>query len=45
LIMLIDKRFTREDYRELYPPFWRAPEPTRSIEEIREAVSLFWGSE
>jgi len=43
LIMLIDKRFSREDYRELYPPFWAAPKQTRSIEEIGEAVGLFWG--
>ncbi|MDA0333901.1 MAG: PD-(D/E)XK nuclease family protein [bacterium] len=43
LILLIDKRFSREDYRELYPPFWSAPKQTRSVEEIRETVGLFWG--
>lgn len=43
LILLIDKRFSREDYRELYPAFWSAPRFTRSTEEIDTAVQMFWG--
>ena len=43
LLLLIDKRFSREDYQELYLPSWGSPKPTRSVDEITEAVSLFWG--
>ena len=43
LLLLIDKRFSREDYRELYPPAWGGPHTTRSVAEIHEAVELFWG--
>lgn len=43
LLLLIDKRFSREDYVELYPPSWGSPKRTRSVEEINESVELFWG--
>ncbi len=43
LLLLIDKRFSREDYRELYLPSWGTPKRTGSIDEISLAVSLFWG--
>jgi DNA excision repair protein ERCC-2 len=42
LLLLIDKRFSREDYRELYPPAWGAVRFPRSGEEIRGEVSGFW---
>ena len=43
LLLLIDKRFSREDYVELHPPSWGTPRRTRSIDEIRDAVEIFWG--
>ena len=44
LLLLIDKRFSREDYVELYLPSWGAPKRTRNVEEIGEAVHVFWES-
>ncbi len=44
LLLLIDKRFSREDYRELYLPSWGTPKQTRNVEEIGEAVDAFWGT-
>ncbi len=42
LLLLIDRRFSRADYREQYPPSWGAPRATRSGEAIRGEVSAFW---
>ncbi|MEE2833176.1 MAG: helicase C-terminal domain-containing protein [Candidatus Latescibacterota bacterium] len=44
LLLLIDKRFSREDYVELYLPSWGTPKRTRNVEEIGEAVDVFWES-
>ncbi len=43
LLLLIDRRFGREEYRELFPPWWRSPVVTRTPEAIEEAAALFWG--
>ena len=44
LLLLIDKRFSREDYVELYLPSWGTPKRTRNVEESGEAVDVFWES-
>ena len=43
LLLLVDKRFSRADYRELYPPSWGSPRVTRSDGAIRGEVGAFWG--
>ena len=42
LLLLVDRRFSRADYRELYPPSWGEPRVTRSDGAIREEVGAFW---
>jgi DNA excision repair protein ERCC-2 len=44
LLLLIDKRFSREDYVDIFPPAWSAAKVTRSEAEIGDAVQLFWGA-
>ena len=44
LLLLIDRRFSREDYRELYPPAWGSPRMVRDADTIRHTVAEFWGS-
>lgn len=44
LLLLIDKRFGRTEYQDLFPPWWTSPVTTRTTEAIEEAAELFWGS-
>ena len=42
LLLLVDRRFSRADYRELYPRSWGSPRITRSHEAIGDEVAAFW---
>jgi Rad3-related DNA helicase len=42
LVLLIDRRFGQETYRELFPAHWEKPSITRSPTEIGQAVAAFW---
>ncbi|MEE3040778.1 MAG: ATP-dependent DNA helicase [Candidatus Latescibacterota bacterium] len=44
LILLIDRRFGREEYRALFPPWWKGTVVTRTPAAIEEAAALFWGT-
>ena len=44
LILLIDRRFGREEYRSLFPTWWQGPAVTRTPAAIEEAAAMFWGS-
>lgn len=41
VVLLIDERFSRPQYRSLFPPWW-APQRVRSPHEISTALALFW---
>ena len=43
LIMLIDRRFGQEQYRELFPAHWTNPKFTRGSDQISQQTSMFWG--
>ena len=44
LILLIDRRFGREEYRALFPPWWKGTVVARTPAAIEEAAALFWGT-
>lgn len=42
-VLLIDRRFARDDYRALFPAHWSHAQPISSLEGLREAVAAFPG--
>ena len=42
LILLIDRRFGQEQYRELFPAHWTDPKFTRGSDQISQETSMFW---
>ena len=42
LILLVDRRFSQEQYRELFPAHWSRPDRTRGADRIRQAAGGFW---
>ncbi len=42
LILLVDRRFSQEQYRELFPAHWNRPDRTRGADRIRQAAGGFW---
>ena len=42
LILLVDRRFAQEQYRQLFPAHWSRPDRTRGAHRIRQAAGGFW---
>ena len=42
LILLIDRRFGQEQYRELFPGHWNNPNSTRGSDQISAVATAFW---
>lgn len=44
VVLLIDERFSHENYRELFPENWSHYIKTRGLKELRMNVARFWDS-
>lgn len=44
MVLLIDDRFTRGDYRPLFPPHWGHYIRVKSDEDVRRQLELFWNA-
>ena len=42
VILLIDTRYRRADYRMLFPPHWNNARSVRTKEELSSALDAFW---
>lgn len=40
-VVLIDRRFSREDYRALFPEYWHHARVVKSSDEARDAIAAF----
>lgn len=45
IVVLIDERFTRKDYRDLFPDEWHPYETISNPMELKEKLLDFWGQE
>ena len=45
MVLLVDRRFDEERYRELFPATWHHALSVRGAAQIGEAVSAFWNGE
>jgi DNA excision repair protein ERCC-2 len=41
VIVLVDPRFARNDFRALLPHHWR-PQPCRTVAAVRQSLEKFW---
>lgn len=44
VILLIDTRFARRDYKSLFPKHWKKAKSIDSIEKLEEELQSFWSS-
>jgi DNA excision repair protein ERCC-2 len=42
IVVLIDERFTRKDYQDLFPDEWHPYETVSNCRELRERLRAFW---
>lgn len=42
IVLLIDSRFSRREYRQLFPAHWRHAKIIRNQEDFREELQAFW---
>jgi len=44
VVLLIDDRFTRRDYRELFPEHWQHFKRVHSANGVKKELESFWGN-
>ena len=42
IVLLIDERFSRQEYKKLFPTEWKLIKFTRALEEAKEVARMFW---
>ena len=42
IVLLADQRFTRLDYRQLFPRHWQSATTVRNLSELTKEITDFW---
>lgn len=45
MVLLIDCRYARQEYKALFPPHWQHCKAVKSTAALQEALHKFWGNE
>jgi len=43
IVVLVDQRFTKAHYKELFPPDWSHYKVFMKLEKLRDEIEMFWG--